>query len=175
MSDIPQEAQPVEQTKPLPRLYKHRLGSAQYHFGILEYPDGKVNKSVNGKAALFIVGPGQQWGRYATSNPIEQQLLDNEIALDHPNIFIDPTERELTAEMADPVYFLTQRIRAQVIQEMQEAMAKATNPDRDMGTSEQGKLNAQSTQDVAAVAAGAGPAVNAMLANLKAKALASGN
>jgi hypothetical protein len=47
--------------------------------------------------------------------------------------------------MADPVYFLTQRIRAQVIQEMQEAMAKATNPDRDMGTSEQGKLNAQST------------------------------
>lgn len=149
-----EETQVTETKKPRPRLYKHNMGSAKYGFGILVSPDGKhENKSCNGKEAVFILGPGRV-GRYFTTNPVEIALLDQEIALGHPNIFVDANEYELSEEAADPVSFMKAKIRAEVIAEMKRNELAATDPARDMGTSEQGKLNAANTSDVAPVAAG---------------------
>lgn len=154
--------------KPRPRLYKHTLGSAKYGFGILLSPDGKnQNASCNGREAIFIVGPGSRAGRYFTTNPVEIALLDNEIALGHPNIYVDDNERELTEEAADPVSFMKASIRAQLIKELGLNELRATDPERDMGKSEQGKLNAASTTDIASVAAGgSAQSLQARLVNL---------
>lgn len=154
----------TQETRPNPKIYKHTFGSAQYIFGILGTKGAaNADDSVNGKVAHFIVGPGQRFGRYITSNPVEIALLNKEIELRHPNIFVDANESELTPEMADPLTALRARIRAEILAEEQAKVAAATNPERNMGNSEQGKLNAQSTSDVAATALGNGPALSSSL------------
>jgi hypothetical protein len=136
------------------RLYKHTLGSAKYGFGILTTSDGRKDDSVNGREAHFIVGLGQRFGRYATKNPVEIALLDKEVEAKHPNIFIDSGEREVSEDALNPVAALTAKIRKELLMEMRQKELDATNPERDMGESVQGKLNPSSTTSIAPVAAG---------------------
>ena len=74
-----------------------------------------------------------------------------------PNVFIDPNEPWYDPEKYDMVLRIKNETRRELEAEFAKRLAEVTNPNRNMGNSVQGKLNAASTRDVAAVAAGAGP------------------
>jgi hypothetical protein len=150
-------------------VYKHTFGSAQYIFGIYgEKGQPGSNASVNGRIAYFIVPPGKRFGWYMTKNPVEIALLDQEVMSNHPNIFIDKDEWEVTPEMADPMMALRAKIRAEIIAEEKARIELISDPNRDMGESVQGKLNAQSTADIAPTAAGGGPSAASVSSRLTA-------
>lgn len=126
------------------KIYKATLPSVNYIFK-------------NGKPAIFIQG------KYATAVVAEIAELDDEIALGHPHIFVDPNEAEIDSNALSPIEALTAQIRAQLVAEMQ----AATDPSNDMGTSTQGALKPASTSDIAAAAVGgSGEGLSARLMNL---------
>jgi hypothetical protein len=115
----------------------------------------------NGKVANF------RFGMYATADEYEIQQLEKEIAAGHPNIYIDPEAKTLTAEQENPMLALKKKI----IEEYLADQAKFVNPENDMGTTETPKLNPVSTTGIAAVALGSGPtSMMAKLAALKSPA-----
>lgn len=98
----------------------------------------------NGKVAVF------RHHRFATEVPSEIEVLDQEVAGNHPYIYVKQDALYLTEEMEDPMKALRARFYAEF---MKEKLAQI-NPENDMGKSEQGPIKPQSTSDVAAVAAG---------------------
>lgn len=111
----------------------------------------------DGKPATFIRG------RFITSNPSQIAELDHEIANNHPTI---SRGEQYTPDMDDPMLALRKRIREEIIAEELEKMRTSQNPSRDLGTSEQGKIKAQSTSDISAVTLGSGGASGAQLTAL---------
>lgn len=141
MSDVViQEEAPV-----MLRLYKLPSGSGRYVFGSLKGPDGRPKyDDMNGRTISFVNG------RYATQDPREIEELDQQISMGATDIVIDPREREIDKRASDPMFRLKEQLRKQILAEM----AAATNPERDMGEYEPGKLNPSSTQSIASTAAG---------------------
>ena len=129
-------------------LFKSRIPSCSYAFK-------------KGKLAQF------RRGEYVTSNLEEVQELADEIKLGHPMIYVDEKDFEVSPDRFDPIAALRKKIRDEIIAEELAKMQAATNPERDMGKSKQGPLNAASTSDIAPVAIG-GPG-SASLAALKSK------
>ena len=97
----------------------------------------------NGKPCNFIQGV------YRTDVETEIAELDTEIALGHPQLFIDAKEREIDSAMVDPVAAL----RASIIADYLATQAKATDPEHDMGSYEAGQVVPASTKDIAAAIA----------------------
>lgn len=75
-------------------------------------------------------------------------------------IFIDPNARTITAEQENPMIALRKKFYAEFLAEQ----AAHLNPANDMGVSNQGKLNAASTTDIASVTAGGNAAARLMAA-----------
>lgn len=114
------------------KLYKSNMQSWKYVFR-------------KGTVATFING------QYATNKPHEIAELDEEISYGHPNILFDPDEPTAKSN----AIMMMQGLREKFYREFQaEQQAAAVNPDNDMGSSEQGKLNVTSTRDIASAAAG---------------------
>lgn len=105
----------MNETKQL-HLYSCNVPSSRYVFK-------------NGKIANFI------GGIYTTH--IEQEIaeLDFEVANDHPNIFVDPKRRVISADELDPMAVLKKKLRAELKAEMDAEAATG----RDFGNSAQGK------------------------------------
>lgn len=95
-------------------------------------------------------------GMFITDNPEYVDFLDKEIATNGFGgaIFIDPLAKTITAEQENPMLALERMF----YEKFQKEQAEKLNPAQDLGTSEQGKLNAANTTTIAPVAAGAGPA-----------------
>lgn len=121
----------ILQKPKLERLYKSAQKSVKYVFN-------------NGHVANFINH------QYTTSDEAKIAELDLQVNLGHPDIRIDPNEKEIDPRMQDPKL----RMRAQILSEILQAQAVATNPNRDMGNSVQGPMNHSNTQTIAPVAAG---------------------
>lgn len=99
--------------------------------------------------------------RFITDDPEKQAELDKEVARKHPNL----TYEDYHSDMDNPMAAL----RKQIIEAEAEAIAAAAhNKLRDMGNSNHGNLNVQSTTDLAPVAAGNGPGNSPALARLNA-------
>ena len=98
----------------------------------------------NGKVAVF------RHHRFATEVPSEIEVLDREVAGNHPYIYVKQDALYLTEEMEDPM----KALRAKFFAEFQAQQAAFVDPNNDMGTSTQENLRPQSTSDIAAVAAG---------------------
>ena len=113
------------------RVFKSAIPSINYIF-----PSGKV--------AAF------QFGVYRTDIKDEIEHLENEIRLGHPQIFIDEAEREIDSELVDPIHAL----RAKIIAEYVAQQEAASNPDNDMGKSDQSAVKPANSRDIAAAAAG---------------------
>lgn len=113
------------------RVFKSTIPSINYIFK-------------NGKPAIFQVGV------FRTDIEWEIKELEAEIAAGHPHIYIDEKEREIDSEMVDPMNAL----RAKIIAEFLEQQKKATDPNNDMGTSDQSPVKPANSTDVAAAAAG---------------------
>jgi hypothetical protein len=75
-------------------------------------------------------------GIYATESKSEIDELTTECENGHPNYYIDKNELAIDSETLDPIAAL----RAQIREEERIKLLAATNPDRDMGTTAQGKL-----------------------------------
>lgn len=105
-------------------------------------------------------------GHFATNNPAYIEFLDKEISEGGfaGTIFIDPNARTLTAEQENPMLALEKQFYAKFLAEQ----AAHLNPGNNMGTSEQGKLNAASTTSIAPVAANGAPVNSAQLVALAA-------
>lgn len=128
-----------------------RLYKSTFKFGSFIFP--------NGRRADF------KGGMYVTEDAYEIEALDNEILAKHPNIFIDPNARTISAEQENPMLALKKKFYEE-FQAEQTAMLRQSN---DMGESNQGRLNAASTSDIAVTAAGgSGSSTAARLANLSA-------
>ena len=113
----------------------------------------------NGKPAIFINGA------FRTDVDWEIGELTNEVKLGHPHIYIDKNEVTVDSAMLDPMAQLRARI---IAEEAEKIRAAAGNPDRDMGTSEQQKLNVGTTRDIAeAAVGGSGTSLAARLVNLQ--------
>lgn len=126
------------------KVFKSAIPSVNYIFG-------------NGKPAIFVNG------KFATTIESEIAELENEIRLGHPHIYIDENEKEIDSSAIDPISSL----RAQIEKEIMDKMAAATNPENDMGTSEQEKLKVATSADVAQAAqGGSGTSLAARLVNL---------
>lgn len=130
MTDVIQTATHTGQ-----RLYKSPQPSWKYIF-----PDGTIG---------FVIR-----GEYFTDDPGKIEHLDNEIRKGFQMFYIDPNEKFVSQERLDPLIGLRNRMREELMAELKEEMARAQNPNNNMGTSEQGKLNAQSTRDIAPVTIG---------------------
>jgi hypothetical protein len=89
---------------------------------------GYVFKS--GKSVHFIMG------KYATANKAEIEELAAECSDPQSNYYIDSGETEVDSAAVDPIASL----RAKIREEERAALIAATNPNRDMGTTVQGKL-----------------------------------
>jgi hypothetical protein len=100
--------------------------------------------------------------RFITDDPEKQAYLDKELARKNKDLSTKPYEDG----MDDPMHALRRRIIAEEIDRIREA---TQNPNRDMGESKAGPLNAQSTQNIAAVAAGGGATSGAQLATFASK------
>ena len=74
-----------------------------------------------------------QQGRYTTSNPEEIEELEKECLAGHPNFYMDDNVKVIEAASLDPMHQLREQIRKEEI----EKIRAATNPLRDMGTTEQ--------------------------------------
>jgi hypothetical protein len=130
-------------------IFKSTLPSVNYIFG-------------NGKPAVF------QQGRYLTDQEEEVATLQYEIKKGHPHIFQDPAELTVESDMLDPMVALKAKVREQVLAELAEEAARAIDPKRDMGTSNQSQVKPASTKDIAVAAAGgSGAALVSSLANIK--------
>jgi hypothetical protein len=116
------------------KLYKATLPSINYIFK-------------NGKPAIFVRG------KFATDIAAEVEELDNEIALGHPHIFIDPNEAEQAPGDTDLLAGLRLKLEAEIRAEM----AAASLISNDRGTAAPTILKPASTVDIAAAAAGSGP------------------
>ena len=100
----------------------------------------------NGKPCNFIQGV------YRTDIEAEIQELDAEIALKHPQLYIDSNEREIDSELVDPVAAL----RASIIADYLATQAKVTDPEHNMGSYAAGQVVPASTKNIAsAIANGA--------------------
>lgn len=119
---------------PQKHLFKSRIPSCQYAFK-------------KGRLAIF------RRGEYITDVQEEIDELTSEIASGHPTLYVDPKEVTVSPERDDPIASLRAKIALEERARILEEMAAATNPGRDLGTSEQGKLNAASTSDIAPTAA----------------------
>ena len=119
------------------RLYKSNLSSVNM------YTPGDAAKGIPCKRIIFVKGIFQ------TSDEDIIAYLDKECKNGHPDIRIDEDEKYF-----DPAkYDIREMLKREVRLEMErEAMLAAQN--RNMGSSEQGKLNAASTSTIAATAAG---------------------
>jgi hypothetical protein len=88
---------------------------------------------------------------YATLSKAEIEELTTECENGHPNYYIDPEQTEIDSEQMDPIAVLTAKIREE---ERAKLMAAVGNPHKDMGQTEQGKLqgisNSHSIMGVAA-------------------------
>lgn len=110
----------------------------------------------NGKAAIFVQGA------YRTNVAWEIQELEAEVANNHPHIFVDAKEKTIEARLVDPM----EALKDKIIKEHMENLARATDPDRDMGTTEHLKLNTATSRNVAEAMLGGPGTLNARLANL---------
>lgn len=99
------------------KLFKSRAHTMGYSFP-------------NGHTVHFVAG------MYATANKYEIEELTKECEAGHPTFYIDPAETEVESEALDPMAGL----KMKAIQDERESLAIATNPLRDMGSTEQGKL-----------------------------------
>lgn len=129
-TSVQPQVNPVQE-KPNKRLYWATMPFMNYIF-----PRGKV--------AVF------RHHRYATDIPEEIQNLDNEVAQNHPHIYVKPDMMYLTEEMEDPM----KALRSKIIAEYLADQAKHVNPLNDMGKTSQEPIRPQSTSDIASVAAG---------------------
>lgn len=129
-TSVQPQVNPVQE-KPKKRLYWATMPFMNYIF-----PRGKV--------AVF------RHHRYATDIQEEIQNLDNEVAQNHPHIYVKPDMMYLTEEMEDPMKALRTRIIAEYLADQ----AKHVNPLNDMGKTIQESIRPQSTSDIASVAAG---------------------
>jgi hypothetical protein len=66
----------------------------------------------DGQTAVF------KGNRYATSKPQYIKELQEEVALKHPMITIDPNKKTITYEELLPDYELKQRLRAEIMAEL---------------------------------------------------------
>lgn len=98
----------------------------------------------NGKVAVF------RHYRFATEVPSEIEVLDREVAGNHPYIYVKQDALYLTEEMEDPMKALRKKIIADYLAEQ----AKFVDPTNDMGNTAQEPIRPQSTSDIASVAAG---------------------
>lgn len=119
----------------------------------------------NGKPCIFINGV------YRTDIPAEIAEFENMIVNGHAHFFVDPNEREVDSALVDPMAALRHRI----IEEYKASELAASNPDNDMGTSDQSmKLNVSSTRDIQeAAAGGSGASLSARLLQMKVPAIQS--
>jgi hypothetical protein len=85
----------------------------------------------SGKVVHFLAG------MYATAAKDEIEELTTECDNAHPNFYIDPAQKTIDSEMMDPVAVLRAKIREE---ERALILAAMGNPQRDMGTTPQGKL-----------------------------------
>lgn len=129
-TSVQPQVNPVQE-KPNKRLYWATMPFMNYIF-----PRGKV--------AVF------RHHRYATDIQEEIQNLDNEVAQNHPHIYVKPDMMYLTEEMEDPM----KAFRSKIIAEYLADQAKHVNPLNDMGKTIQESIRPQSTSDIASVAAG---------------------
>lgn len=99
----------------------------------------------NGKPCIFVNGV------YRTDSPAEIAEFDKMIAEGHPHFYVDPNEREVDSAFVDPMAMMRHRI----IEEYKASQAAASNPNNDMGTSDQSmKLNVATTRNIEEAAAG---------------------
>jgi len=84
---------------------------------------------------VFKSGKGIHFmqGQYATSAKNEIEELTAECENGHPNYFIDPKQRTVTAEQLDPMHKIREQIRA----EERAKLLAATDINRDMGETDQ--------------------------------------
>ena len=115
------------------QLFKCHLPSCQFIFP-------------KGKAATFVNG------RYATDIQEEIDCLKYEISLGHPHIYIDAAEAEVDSEKQDPMSILVARIR----EEERQKLIKASLERPDFGETGVQKVNAASSEDIAAITVGTG-------------------
>jgi len=113
------------------RVFKSQVQSIKYIFK-------------NGKEAPFV------FGKYYTDNATEIAELEQEIALGHPQIFIDSEEKEVDTEKMDPL----SRLREKIIAEYLEEQAKQLDPSNDFGNTLPQSVKPASSSDVAAASAG---------------------
>lgn len=125
------------------------------------------------KSISFIFTDGNKaefiQGKYYTSDPIKVAALKREIKAGNKSFFIKPGEETIMSDDLDPVTALKKKLRSELMQELiDQGLIVATAQSPDSGKSEQGKLNVQSTSDLAAISAGGdGASMGIRLAQLK--------
>lgn len=102
----------------------------------------------DGKVAHFM------GGTYLTSSQKEIDELNKEIADGHPVISVDSAQITVESDMLDPVKALKTKLREEILAELAIETAKAQDPNRDLGTSDQARVKPSSTRDVAALVGG---------------------
>jgi len=127
----------VTTTVPAPTAEK-RLYKSTLKFNNVIFPNGHV--------AHF------KGGMYVTDVPAQIEYLDAQIAQNGFGgaVYIDPTARTITAEQENPMLALRKRL----FEEFEAERLAKIDPNNDMGSSAQGKLNPASTTDIAPVALG---------------------
>lgn len=151
MSETTATAAPAPTPK---RVFKSHIPSCNFIFS-------------NGKPAIFV------GGKYITDNENEIQSLEYEIKQGHPHLFIDPDEREVAIPLSGNE--LVAGLRAKIIAELEAEGRLASDPGRDMGSSDQSQVKPANSQDVAPAAAGGSGVQTMSLAALKAKVTAEGS
>jgi hypothetical protein len=122
------------------------------------------------KSCRYIFSDGSKAdfvnGRYYTPEEGKARELTQQIVIHRsPYFFIKPGEETMMSDDLDPVVKLKKQLRAEIMQELyQEAIKITMGASNTTGDSVQGKLNAQSTKDIEAVAAGADQTTGARLA-----------
>ena len=110
-----------------------------------------------GRKVLFVNGI------FYTKHPEEIEFLQDMCYEPERGIYVDNAALTVAEADRDPMQALRNKLRAEILQEMQAQL----NPENDRGESVQGPLNAASTRDMAAVAAGGdATALHAQVAKL---------
>ncbi len=115
---------------------ERRLYKSTFKFGNFIFPTGRV--------AHF------KGGMYVTSDAYEIKELDREISLGHPQIYIDPNARTISAEQENPMLALKKKFYEEFMAEQ----AAHLDPTNNLGESAQGPLKPASTTDIAPVTVG---------------------